>query len=874
MSTEPRLQLRLALLFLALVVWGCENSPRAHRVTDLATEVAEDGPQDNAADLVDEEIDVLPALATLHNGTTTLVVDPAASRLQLFRGDSLLLEVELESLQLGVVGAFDDAKLYDPYGFFFASILTPAPPLKRWVSATDIAAIEEAGAGLTVQVRFDADRILPLHIAPAADSDRFSLELEQLPVADGLDVPVYVRLRAKVDPTEAFYGLGEVFDKVEHRGTVRAMQMELDSSSESGGNEAHVPIPLLLGTRGWGLFVESYQAGLFDVASVDADRVDLIFAVADGARPLNFKFHLFSEAAPIDLTRHYYELTGFPIRPARWALGPWLWRDENLDQAEVLDDIKQIRDLDLATTGLWLDRPYATAVNTFDFEATHYPAPQEMIDAIHALGLRVALWHTPYLDEAHPATADLLAQAEGLGFYPTKTGLQRLNGWGRPLDFTNPRAVAWWQDHVRAYTDMGVEGFKLDYGEDVVGGALGIRSEWSFYDGSDERDMHARFQHGYHQTYAELLPESGGFLLCRAAAWGDQVRVSVIWPGDLDASFDRYGDTVTPANGNPYNAVGGLPAALVASLSLGPSGFPLFGSDTGGYRHSPPDKETFVRWFESTALSPVMQVGTSDNDLPWVFKPENGFDPESLAWYRQYARLHLRLFPYVWTYLDRLQTDGRPIQRVLGLVHPELGVHPSDVFLLGDSLLAAPVVERGARERSLVLPDGDWLDWWTGESVGGGPLTVAAPLGTLPLFVQAGALVPMLRPTIDAMAPTSDAARVDSYATDAGALWVRTSAGPEHSFELFDHSSVSQASSGAVTTLGAVSGEEFVSGAVFEVIAEAAPPSSVLLDGAALSELGGVAELEGSAPGWFYETGTRTLWVRVPAGAHEVVVGR
>jgi alpha-D-xyloside xylohydrolase len=84
---------------------------------------------------------------------------------------------------------------------------------------------------------------------------------------------------------------------------------------------------------------------------------------------------------------------------------------------------------------------------------------------------------------------------------------------------------------------------------------------------------------------------------------------------------------------------------MVAGIGLGPSGFPFYGSDTGGYRHAPPDVETFRRWFEHTAFSTVMQIGTSSNDVAWEFG-----DDELLASYRFYTRLHLRLFPYLWTY--------------------------------------------------------------------------------------------------------------------------------------------------------------------------------------------------------------------------------
>src|SRR5262249_23216146 len=152
-------------------------------------------------------------------------------------------------------------------------------------------------------------------------------------------------------------------------------------------------------------------------------------------------------------------------------------------------------------------------------------------------------------------------------------------------------------------------------------------------------------------------------------------------------------------------------------------------------------KELFTRWFEQTALSTVMQIGNGAGTVAWEPDAATGFDEEMLGWYRLYTRLHLRLFPYVWAYATRLAEDGRAIQRALGLAYPELGVHPNDTYLLGDHLLVAPVLERGVRERSVPFPPGRWLDWWTGKvHEGGAAETVAAPLGTLPLFVQEGGI--------------------------------------------------------------------------------------------------------------------------------------
>ncbi|MFT3764915.1 MAG: glycoside hydrolase family 31 protein [Minicystis sp.] len=447
-------------------------------------------------------------------------------------------------------------------------------------------------------------------------------------------------------------------------------------------------------------------------------------------------------------------------------------------------------------------------MNTFDWNPAQFPEPQKMIDRAHDLGFGFALWHTPYLDKKAPETEDLRTIAEQNGYFPPATSLP-LNPWGKLIDLTNPDAYSWWQGYIINYTSMGVEGFKLDYAEDVVPGLTAGRNVWQFADGSDERTMHGRYQLFYHRAYQDLLPASGGFLLCRHGTYGDQQNVSVIWPGDLDASFAKNGEATQDQKGDKYVAVGGLPAALIAGLSLGPSGFPFFGADTGGYLHSPPDKELFVRWFEQTALSTVMQIGNSASTVAWEPDAETGFDAEMLDWYRTYTRLHLRLYPYEWTYAKNLAKDGRPIARPLGLAYPELGQHPDDVYLFGDSLLVAPVVARGVTSRSVPMPPGRWVDWWTGEVVEGGKaITADAPLWKLPLWLAEGGIVPMLRPTIDTLRPTTKPSLVDSYVTDPGVLWVRVAPGPASSFTVFDGSVITQERAADRVKLSASDGKE------------------------------------------------------------------
>lgn len=737
-----------------------------------------------------------------------LAIDQEARRFELLRGDERLAAFAHDAFQLGIVDAVSPTANYDPWSFLGAGGREPSG--LRWISPDTVETLPDRGAGTRLLLLY-ADEFAAELTLTREDEGRWRARLDP---TDGADRVAWIRIAVRVDREEAFYGLGEFFDRVNQRGALRALQIEIDTL-ESGYNEAHVPVPFFLGTGGWGLFVESDLPAVFDMASRQDDLVEITIGTGT-ASPDGLTFHLFAAEHPLDVTRHYYEVTGYPKLPARWALGPWIWRNEVAGETQVRDDVDTIRELDLATTGYWIDRPYASAVNSFDFDPARYDNAPAMIARIQALGFRTALWHTPYLDD-QPATEALRAEAEMGGFYPEKTGLVLFNDWGRPIDFTNPAARAFWQRELRRYTDLGVEGFKLDYAEDIATGIGRVRNVWAFSDGSDERTMHAEYQRLYHQVYAELLPEDGGFLLCRAGAWGDQVNGTIIWPGDIDATFDRQGDDVDTGT-EPYRAVGGLPAAVIASLTLGPSGFAFFGSDTGGYRHDPPDEETFTRWFQHTALSSVMQVGTSSSVVPWEYE-KWGYSKDVLDRYRRYARLHLRLWPYEWTHATRLRDDGRPIQRALGLAYPELGVHPDDTYLFGDDLLVAPVVERGAREREVQLPPGEWLDWWTGEHhEGGRVIAVAAPLDTLPLFVRKGAIIPMLRPTIDTLAPTDEPERVDSYATDPGVLHVRVVPGDEpSSFTLFDGTRLEQEPTDDGVILRMTPGKEFTQGAVFEL---------------------------------------------------------
>jgi len=811
------LQRFIALGLLAAVSCSGPDRPANDADVDAGGDADADADADGPYDA-----DVVGEPTILDAGDSATLVVEARGEVRLERGEvgETLLRLPLDAFEIGTVNAIQSTLNYDPYYLEDVDQAIYRPPAGLAWHQPVAAEVERSAEGAVITLEYEGGRTGSVS-AVVGGEGRFELTWT-LPVGEPPVAFARLRLRASVD--DHYYGLGEFFDHVDHRGLIRAMQLE-PLPLESANNEAHVPIPLLIGTSGWGLFVDSLRPGVFAVANEEDDLVKVTYGLGSAASE-GLRVALIAEDHPLDVTRHYYELTGALGPVAPWALGPVIWRNEIDGQTAVEDDLRTIRDLDLATTAYWIDRPYATAVNSFDFDPARYDDPPVMMSLASDLGLPMALWHTPYVDPDDDASRPLYDHALANDFFPPDRGTAIVR-WGPPIDFTNPAAYSWWQELLESYRALGISGYKLDYAEEVIVGAFGIRTPWLFHDGTDELTMHRGYELLYHQVYAEMLPEAGGFLLCRAAVTGDQVHGPIIWPGDIDANLARQGDVVDTGDGESYTAVGGLPAAVVASSTLGPSGFPLFGSDTGGYRHSPPDRETYIRWFQHTALSTVMQVGTGSDDVPWDLG-EIGLDDEVLDLYRTFARLHLRLFPYLWTYLERVRTDGRAIQRPLGLAHPELGAHPDDVYLLGDDLLVAPVVDPGVTERVVPLPEGRWQGWWDGALYeGGGQVTVPAPLETIPFLVRLWAPVPMLRPTIDAIEPVADTDAIDSFATAAGPLWVRVGVDPDATgtgdFVLYDGTTLTVSSeagtSGCVdTSLGRAAGSVFDDAVVFEVV--------------------------------------------------------
>jgi alpha-D-xyloside xylohydrolase len=585
-----------------------------------------------------------------------------------------------------------------------------------------------------------------------------------------------------------FYtGLGERYDHVDPRGEIVGMQLEIDAMYESGTTDRHVPVPWIVSSNGYGIFVKDRQAGAWDVASTDAKVLRSTF---EGG---SLDVTIVVDPDPLAVVAKLTQLAGLQRATPTWVLGPMMWRHVD-DQAELMTDLAHIRSLHIPTTTFWIDDGWQVALNTLDFDPAKYTSAATLTANMQSLGYKLFGWNSPYLlapvSGTSPNEAQALypmAAASGLfvkeGNAPFTAPGPGSGSYGL-LDFTSTAATAFWDARAMGPVGLGMDGFKLDYGEDMVPDLFGQRLGLTLSDGETERTAR-NYPLAYHGAYRRALaagtndsgvsdagPSDGGVLVVRASTYGGAQVADIVWPGDLDNGFQHYGDM-----GTSTLLVGGLPSSIVAAQTLAASGFALYGADTGGYRMGAPTKEALLRWAEHTSLSMVMQLGPGENKYPW------NYDADTVTAYTALANLHQSLVPYLASLLAVAQTAGTPTIRPLPLAYPtdaDAPMFADDEYLLGPSLLVAPVVTEGATSRQVHLPPGMWFPWWGGAAVEGpGTVTVQAPIGQPPLYVLAGSLLPLLPPGIDTLVASNDPSTVSLSALagqDAAAAWVRGAA--------------------------------------------------------------------------------------------------
>ena len=543
-----------------------------------------------------------------------------------------------------------------------------------------------------------------------------------------------VRLSMSMQADEASYGMGERAFGLQLRGKrLTLWNTDPPPTYHRGSDPLYFSVPFYLGVHNeavYGLFWDNSSRGVADLGAAKAD--ELTFEAEAG----ELCYYLFAGSDVKQVLGRYTELTGRMALPPLWSLGYHQSRFSYYPQETVLNLAKDFRSHGIPCDVLYFDIHYMSGFRSFTWDQERFPEFKNMVDALHGQGFKAI----PIVDPGIKIDSTYGVYKSGLEWkvfltYPDQkpaVGVVWPGACHFP-DFTNPAARSWWVQQMAALIKLGVDGIWNDMGEPAIFTQENTITlpDYVVHNKDGLGGTHLE----NHNVYGMLMGRATTESLQKYRA--DMRPFSIIRSGFAGAQ--RYAATWTGDNTSDWDH---LRLSISMVLNMGLSGIAMTGPDVGGFNGNA-NGELFTRWIQAACLMPFFRTHTSINthaQEPWSFgQPYEVINRLSIE-------LRYKLLPYLYSVVAQAKEYGWPVVRPVFMAEPD---NPNirvidDAFMLGDALLVAPVLEEGAVRRTMYLPAGEWYDYWTNELVRGGRMiTVPAPLERLPLFVKAGAVIPV-----------------------------------------------------------------------------------------------------------------------------------
>lgn len=541
--------------------------------------------------------------------------------------------------------------------------------------------------------------------------------------------------------SDRIYGLGEKAGILERTGQRYEMR-NLDAMGYNARTTdplyKHIPFTITRteGAGCYSVFYDNLASCWFDLGN----EIDNYYTAFRSYRAEDGDLNYYVRWAPkiLDLVKAQTAMVGGTAFPPLWSLGysgsTMHYTDADNAQEQVEGFLTLVGKHDIPCDSFQLSSGYTSIDGkryVFNWNTEKFPNAKAMSAKFAAQGVHLAANIKPCLLQDHPRYQE--AADAGLFVRDSETGApERSPFWGDEgshLDFTNPATVKWWKDNVTRQL--------LDYG---IGSTWNDNNEFEIWDRAAEcngfdHPIHANLirplmpvlmNRASHEAQVTHAPEKRPYLITRSGSYGVQ-RYAQTWSGDNRTSWETL----------RYNIKMGLGMSL--------SGLYNIGHDVGGFSGPEPGPELLVRWVQNGIFHPRFTIHSWSDDgtvnEPWMY-------PEVTPLVRDAIKFRYRLIPYLYNLLHSAVTKHEPMLRPTFLDHENDPVcfEDTDDFMIGRDLLVANVVDPGAASRSVYLPKnhGGWWDFWTGvwyES--GSRLTMPVDLSSMPLFVRAGAILPL-----------------------------------------------------------------------------------------------------------------------------------
>lgn len=531
---------------------------------------------------------------------------------------------------------------------------------------------------------------------------------------------------------EDFFGLGEKTGSMSRRGKEYKMWNSDKPCYSISEDPLYKSIPFFMSNYHYGILFDNTFKTVFRFGTEGDGHYS--FEAPDG--PMKYYFIAGSDYK--DILNGYIALTGQPIMPPKWALGFSQCRGLYTNEQLARDVATMFREKQIPCDVIYQDIGWTEYLQNFTW-SDKYSNPEKMLHDLSDMGFKVILSQDPVVSQKN---VEQWSQADSLGYFTKdiRTGKTYDMPWPwggncGVVDFTNPQVAEWWGDYQQKPIEMGAKGFWTDMGEPA----------WSNEESTDRlfmkhmRGMHDEIHNVYGLTWDSVVtsqlyrhnPGKRVFQMTRAAYAGVQ-RYAFSWTGDS-------GNGADPTRGWKQMA-----AQIPILLSAGLCGIPFVTCDISGYCGDINDyqamTELYIRWMQMGIFTPLSRAHHEGN---WAVEPwQFGEKGEVLS--RAAIEMKYTLMPYIYGCARESYDNGYPIMRAMFFEYPDDPecYHSDAQFMLGGSILIAPVVEEGADTKQVYFPEGEWIGYDDGLLYRGGrTVEVNAPIWKLPVFIKQGSII-------------------------------------------------------------------------------------------------------------------------------------
>ncbi|MDE7146770.1 MAG: DUF5110 domain-containing protein [Duncaniella sp.] len=523
----------------------------------------------------------------------------------------------------------------------------------------------------------------------------------------------------------SFYGAGERGYSFNLAGDTLVMYNKQNygyTAGEERIRQMNITMPLFLSSNGYAVVFDDFAAASMIMSNP-------IVYTSESRSPVSYYF-INGAGSLASVTHELSALSGRQKLPPFWALGYITSKYGYHTQQETLGVVDTLKRAGYPLDGIVLDLYWygkEEDMGRLAWDQQQWPDHKKMLADLKARDVNTVIISQPYILRNGRGLENYNELAsKGLLVKDSTGGPQEVKIWvgeGGMFDVSNPDTRSWLRERYKTLTLEGVGGWWGDLGEPEVHPETGIHAN-----GLSAREYHNLYGNDWSSVISDLF----------ASEFPDRRLMTMMRGGTT--GLQRY--SVYPWSTDVSRSWGGLQPQITIMLNSGLSGLGYMSHDVGGFAidpEAPYDPELYVRWLQLGTFSPILRTHAQATAEPYNY-------PDQQHIILPLIKERYRWLPYNYTLAYENASQGLPLVRPLNFYSPGSDRFDdiTDEYLWGRDILVAPVMTQGATRRTIVFPDGLWVDYNNPGRFynGGDTVNYPAPLEVLPLFVRAGAIIP------------------------------------------------------------------------------------------------------------------------------------